>query len=85
MAQSSAERQIGPSLSRVHDRVIAPARLTLPNVGRSPVAPQRAEGETIEPIVSLPIEKATRPALVAAADPAEDPLDPSSRFHGLRV
>ena len=29
--------------------------------------------------------KPTRPAAVVAAEPAEEPLDPCSRFHGFRV
>ena len=76
MAQSSTLRQIGPSLSIVHDSAIAPVRGTLPKVGRNPVVPQRVDGDDIEPSVSLPIAKPTRPAAVADAGPAEDPLDP---------
>src|SRR5215207_890185 len=67
---------------------IAPYRLTLPYVGRNPVTPQRDEGETIEPSVSVPIENPTRPAAVADAGPAEEPLEPccvSSGCHGFRV
>src|SRR4029079_4168369 len=67
---------------------IAPYRLTRPYVGRSTVTPPRDEGETIEPSVSVPIEKPTRPPAVAAAGPADDPLEPvcaSSGCHGLRV
>src|SRR5215472_16669450 len=85
MAQSSTARQIGPSLSMVHDRAMAPVRGTCPNVGRSPVVPQRVEGEEIDPSVSDPIANATQPAAVAEADPADDPLDPCFVFHGLRV
>ena len=43
------------------------------------------DGETIEPSVSVPIANPTPPAVVAAAEPADEPLDPCSRFHGLRV
>src|SRR5436305_12727824 len=39
----------------------------------------------IEPPVSVPTAKATSPAAVAAAGPADDPLEPRSRLHGLRV
>src|SRR5438477_4440666 len=88
MAQSSTLRQIGPSLSIVHDRAIAPVRGTRPNVGRSPVVPQRVDGDEIEPRVSVPTENPTRPAAVAEAGPADDPLEPSrssSGTHGLRV
>ena len=42
--QSSAERHIGPTLSRVHASAIAPKRLTRPYVGRRPVTPQNALG-----------------------------------------
>ena len=43
------------------------------------------EGEIIEPNVSVPIENPTSPADVADADPAEDPLEPSSKFQGFLV
>jgi hypothetical protein len=62
-----------------------PARLTRPKVGRRPVVPQRCEGEVMEPSVSVPMAKAQSPAAVAEADPALDPLDPSSVFQGFRV
>src|SRR5664279_677440 len=84
-AQSSTERQIGPSLSMVQERAMAPVRGTRPKVGRRPVQPQRVLGEAMEPRVSDPIEKATQPDAVADAGPAEEPLDPCSVFHGLRV
>src|SRR5262245_34198948 len=85
MAQSSADRQMGPILSMLQLSAIAPVLLTRPNVGRRPDAPQRVDGETIEPSVSVPIEKATKPAIVPDADPAEEPLEPCLRFHGFFV
>src|SRR5438270_12329933 len=85
MAVSSTARQSGPSLSIVQERAIAPVRGTNPNVGRRPVVPQRVEGEEIEPSVSDPMAKATQPAAVADADPADDPLEPCLGFQGLRV
>src|SRR5260221_9370138 len=85
MAQSSAVRAIGPSLSMDQLNVIAPVRLTRPYVGRSPVTPQRSHGETMEPYVSEPMANGMSPAAVAAAGPAEEPLEPCFRFHGLRV
>jgi hypothetical protein len=85
MAVSSTDRQMGPTLSRLPQSAIPPARETRPNVGRSPVVPQRCDGEVIEPSVSVPIEKAQSPAAVAEAEPALDPLEPSLRFQGLRV
>src|SRR6185503_5452510 len=79
---------MGPILSIVQLNPIAPYRLTLPYVGRKPVTLHRDDGETIEPSVSVPIENPTRPPAVAAAGPADEPLDPvcaSSGCHGLRV
>src|SRR5207244_13649586 len=75
-AQSSTPRQSGPILSIVQLNPMAPKRLTRPYVGRKPVTPQRDDGETIEPRVSVPIEKPTRPADVAEAGPADEPLEP---------
>ena len=51
----------------LHESAMAPARLTRPYVGRSPVAPVRVDGDTMEPSVSLPMLNPTRPATVAAA------------------
>src|ERR1700751_519389 len=82
---SSTDRVIGPSLSRDQHSVIAPVRGTRPNVGRNPVTPQRIDGLTMLPSVSLPIEKATSPAAVAAPGPALDPDAPSSSSHGFIV
>src|SRR3981081_1574188 len=85
IAQSSLVRAISPSLSIVQASAIAPVLGTNPNVGRYPVTPQRVDGEEIDPKVSEPIAKGTHPAATAAAEPAEEPLDPWLRFHGFRV
>src|ERR1700722_20661469 len=82
---SSTLRAIGPSLSSDQHRVIAPVRGTRPYVGRNPATPQRILGATILPPVSLPIEKPTRPAAVAAPGPALDPDAPSCSSHGFKV
>src|SRR2546422_8180199 len=84
-AQSSTVRQIGPSLSMLQESAIAPVRGTRPNEGRSPVHPQRVDGEEIEPSVSDPMLNATHPAAVAEAGPAEEPLQPRFVFPGFRV
>src|SRR5215831_6154321 len=84
-AQSSTQRQIGPSLSMLHESAIAPVRGTSPNVGRSPVHPHLVQGDEMDPNVSDPILNATHPAAVAEAGPADDPLDPWFVFHGFRV
>src|SRR3954464_3596010 len=76
---------MGPSLSMLHDKAMAPVRGILPNVGRNPVAPHRVQGEEIDPSVSDPIANPTHPAAVAEAEPADDPLEPCSGFQGLRV
>src|SRR3954471_10083206 len=85
MAVSSTARQSGPSLSMVQLSAMAPVRGTKPNVGRKPVAPQRVDGDAMEPSVSEPMANPTHPAAVAEAEPADDPLDPWLGFHGLRV
>src|SRR6266853_6907506 len=82
---SSTPRVMGPSLSNDQHSVIAPLRGTRPYVGRSPVTPQRMLGDTMLPSVSLPMEKPTRPAAVAAPGPALDPDAPSSSSHGFIV
>src|SRR5262245_20740550 len=75
---------MGPTLSMVHASAITPCRLTRPKLGLRPVVPQRVEGETMLPHVSVPIAKPTHPAAVSDAEPADEPLDPWSSFHGLR-
>src|SRR5262249_6887549 len=64
---------------------IAPARLTRPKVGRRPVTPQRAAGDTIDPQVSEPIVKPPSPAAVAAPGPAIEPPEPPSRWQGFLI
>jgi hypothetical protein len=83
---SSTERAIGPSLSQLQLSVIAPVRGTRPKVGRRPVTPQRIDGLTMLPCVSLPMAKPTSPAATAAPGPALEPDEPSSKqpgIHGL--
>jgi hypothetical protein len=55
---------------------MAPVRATRPKLGRRPVAPQRVDGEEMEPRVSVPMAKPTQPAATALAEPAELPLEP---------
>src|SRR2546422_3840043 len=76
---------MGPSLSILQESAIARVRGTRQNDSRRPVQPQRVEGEEIEPSVSEPMLKATHPAAVAEAGPADEPLDPCLVFQGLRV
>src|SRR3954471_5359702 len=83
--ESSTPRVIGPNLSSDQQSVIAPVRGTRPKVGRSPVTPQRIDGLTMLPPVSLPMENPTSPAAVAAPGPALDPDEPSSGSQGFIV
>jgi hypothetical protein len=53
-AASAALRVIGPIWSMDSARANTPARLTLPQVGFKPVMPFIAEGERIDPSVSVP-------------------------------
>src|SRR5438045_7653847 len=69
--QSSAVRAIGPSLSSVHERAIAPLRETRPYVGRRPVTPQYADGVPMVHDVSERIEMGQRQAPPAEAVPIE--------------
>ena len=82
---SSTLRVIGPSLSSDQQSVMAPVRGTRPKVGRRPVTPQRIAGAMMLPPVSLPIEKPTSAAAVAAPGPALDPEAPSSSSQGFIV
>src|SRR5262245_20498458 len=84
-AVSSAQRAMGPALSRDQQRAMAPARLTRPKGGRRPVVPQAREGEMIEPRVSVPMPKGMQPAATAAALPALEPEEPFFGSHGLLV
>src|ERR1043165_3818653 len=84
-AQSSAHRAIGPSLSSDQQRAMAPALDTRPNVGRRPVDPHVRDGEMIDPSVSVPMPNPMQPDAPAAAEPALEPDEPRSGFHGLLV
>src|SRR4249920_162206 len=85
IAASSIERVIGPTRSCDHASTMPPYRVTRPNVGRSADNPHSVVGLVIEPLVSVPMPKATQPAAVADAGPADEPLEPCDKFHGLLV
>src|SRR5688572_33458407 len=80
--QSSAVSASGPSLSSVQQRAMAPCRLTRPYVGLSPLTLQYVAGPRIEPHVSEPIAKGTRPAPTAAPEPLEEPPLQASAAQG---
>ena len=76
VAVSATHRAIGPILSQDQHSAMQPSRDTRPKVGLSPVVPQRSQGETIDPSVSVPIANGTHPAATAEALPALDPDEP---------
>jgi hypothetical protein len=65
-------------------REAAPCRLTRPNVGRSPLTPQKAAGYWIEPQVSDASVKGSSPAATAVAEPLEEPPDHRETSQGVR-
>src|SRR5258708_16473074 len=60
-------------------------RLTRPTVGFRPTIPLTAAGQVIDPSVSVPIARRTRPAATAAAEPLELPHGLRLSAQGLRV
>ena len=62
---------------------MAPYRLTRPYVGRKPLMPQKAEGQMIEPQVSVPMANAARPAATIAPEPDDDPHVQHFVSHGF--
>ena len=78
-------RRNGATFSMAPERPRQPNRLTRPKGGRKPVTPHRVHGDTMRPRVSVPMENPSSPAAVAAAGPADDPLDPCSVFQGFFV
>jgi hypothetical protein len=77
MTPSIAAASAHSGTSVRHDRASPPTgktpyRLTRPHVGLIPVSPQVADGNLIEPPVSLPIEPKQSPAEVATPDPLDE-------------
>ena len=84
MAQSSAERDMGPTVSIDHDTPATPRRLTRPQVGLSPVSPLQVAGMRVDPPVSSASDVAHRNAAVAAAEPLLEMPGFRDKSHGLR-
>ncbi len=53
-------------------------------MGLRPVTPQKAAGQVMEPHVSEPIAKETRPPATAEAAPDDEPPAQRERSHGVR-
>ena len=83
-AQSSAECEIGPTVSIDQETPATPRRLTSPHVGRRPVSPLQAAGIRVDPPVSSARDVAQRNAAVAAADPLLEMPGFRDRSQGLR-
>ena len=78
-AASVTVRVIGPAESWLAAMGMMPARLTSPTVGLIPTTPQYEAGETMEPLVSVPMASAAKFAETPAAEPELDPDGPRSR------
>jgi hypothetical protein len=67
---------MGPGVSWVKEMGIIPDLLISPTVGFIPTIPFALDGQTIDPLVSVPIAKTVRLADTATPEPELDP-------HGL--
>ena len=64
---------------------MTPRRLTRPSVGLMPTTPFAAAGQTMEPLVSVPMASAAIRAATATAEPLEDPQGLRSSTCGFLV
>ncbi len=74
IAASRRVLAIGPGVSCVNDIGTIPDLLSKPTVGLIPTIPLLLDGQTIEPLVSVPIAITHRFADTATPDPALEPL-----------
>ena len=84
-AASATVRDIGPAVSWLCAIGIMPERETSPSVGLIPTIPQVADGQMIDPSVSVPTAIAARLAAIADPDPDDEPHGLRSRMYGLCV
>src|SRR3954468_17102391 len=84
-AASATLRASGPIVSWVWEIGMTPARLVSPTVGLIPTTPLALAGETIDPLVSVPMATAQRLAAGAPPEPELEPPGLRSRAYGLRV
>jgi hypothetical protein len=78
MAASSTVVVIGPAVSCEWLIGTIWVRDTRPTVGLNPTTPLTEAGQTMEPLVSVPIAAGARPMATAVALPADEP-------HGVRA
>src|SRR3712207_971845 len=83
-AASPTPRASGPMVSWVCESGMTPARLVSPPVGLIPTTQLAVAGETIEPLVSVPMATAQRLAAGATPEPELEPPGVRSRAYGLR-
>src|SRR4051794_35309343 len=76
-AASATVRVIGPAVSWLCAIGMIPEPEISPRVGLIPTMPHVADGQMIDPSVSVPTAIAARLAAIAAPEPEEEP-------HGLR-
>src|ERR1700680_3328421 len=85
IAAAATVRVIGPTVSWLWDMGTTPARLVRPTVGLMPTSALMAEGQRIDPSVSVPSDAAARFAAMAAPEPELEPQGERSSTYGLRV
>src|SRR5438132_238758 len=83
-AASATERACTPTVSWLGEIGTTPSRLVRPAVGLMPTTPQTADGQTMEPSVSVPRAAVQSSAATAAAEPELEPQGLRSRTCGLR-
>ena len=76
-------RVIGPALSLVCEMGMMPLRLHRPTVGFIPTMPLALEGQTIDPLVSVPMVNVARLAAAATAGPELEPQGLRCRSWGF--
>ncbi len=84
-AASAIVRVCGPMVSCTCEMGTTPARLVRPTVGLIPTTPFTLAGQTMLPLVSVPIDTAEKLADAAAPEPELDPQALRSSEYGLRV
>lgn len=70
---SAALFAIGPTQSKNSDKAYTPLVSRLPCVSLRAYRPERVDGVTIDPTVSVPIARGLKPEATATAEPVEDP------------
>ena len=83
-AASRTDLAIGPAVSWRWEIGTMPAPVMEPTVGLRPTRPLSADGQTIDPSVSVPTASGAYPAATAAPEPDDEPPADRSRACGFR-